>query len=169
MLRVHVPCLNMSRISESPGSSSILFTCVIQKLVILYKMPTFGLLWAADQNSFMERAGKQLQMVLELTVVLWLISVTSSSLHSFQITTDGEVGSPWKTMTGRWKAVPSADVHDFGGTVSGRVPARHLIAAHFSILVHVCLQSSDIKIKNKKPATLFKRLSRWGFFPGLSL
>lgn len=144
---------------------------MIQKFVILYKMPTFGLLWVADQNSFMERAGKQLQMVLELTVVLWLTSVTSSSLHSFQITTDGEVGSPWKTMTGGWKAVPLADVHDFGGTdgVSGQVPAQHLIAAHFSILVHVCLQSSDIKIKNKKTAKLFKRLSRWGFFPGLSL
>lgn len=49
---------------------------------------------------------EEFEMVLELIFVLWLISAMSSALFSFQIATDGEMGSQWKTMTRRWKGRP---------------------------------------------------------------
>lgn len=70
------------------GSISLPFLC---------RMPAFGALRVADQNSFKVRARKQFEVVLEMTSVLWLISVVSGSSYSFQIATEGEASSQWKT------------------------------------------------------------------------
>lgn len=41
--------------------------------------------WVADQNSFQEKGGKQLEVVLELIFVLWLTLPTSSSCTAFKL------------------------------------------------------------------------------------
>lgn len=92
--------------------------------------------------------------------VLRLILVTPSSLHSFQITTDGELGSPWKAMAKWWRMVLSDDVQDFGGRYRDGLGILRHPAAHFSILVHFCLPSSEIKKKKRKKQQSYLKVSK---------
>lgn len=96
------------------GSISLPFLC---------RMPAFGALRVADQNSFKVRARKQFEVVLEMTSVLWLISVVSGSSYSFQIATEGGSELPVKDRGPGTEAVGSADagVGQVGAHVSNPV------------------------------------------------
>ena len=60
--------------------------------------------------------------------------------------------------------VLSDDVHDFGGRYSDGLGILRYLAAHFSILVHFCLPSSEIKKKKKKQQSYLKISKLLGSF-----